>query len=130
MLRGMRGFRPAWWLVVAIALPACMRGCDPGCSCGSRVETCDESSDCSSGTCRRGYCVGDDYVRTDDRCHATTACAERGECSAVRKSSFLGVDPGYECAAVTDQDCRMAKLCRTHGLCARVGPYDVGCGAA
>jgi hypothetical protein len=47
----------------------------------------------------------------------------------VRKSSFLGMDPGYECAATTDQECRMSRQCRTHGRCARVGSYDVGCGA-
>lgn len=125
----MRRRRPAWVLVLAIALPACMRGCDPGCSWNSRAESCRETSDCRAGeTCRSGYCVGTYYAQTDDECRASAACAETGACSAIRKRSFLGLDPGLECAAVTDRDCRQSRRCRTRGLCAR-GPYDVGCAA-
>ena len=130
MLRGMRRFRPSL-LVLAVVLPACMRGCNPGCSCNTPAESCSEPSDCPTGlTCRRGYCIDESFARTDDQCRASVECAERGQCSAIQKRSFLGADPGLECAAVTDDDCRHSKLCKTSGLCARVGPDDVGCGAA
>jgi hypothetical protein len=75
--------------------------------------------------------VGEDFARTDDRCHASVGCAERGECSATKRPTIIfGRDPSLECAAVTDQDCRLSKQCRTHGLCSRNDRYDVGCGAA
>jgi hypothetical protein len=107
-----------WWLAIAIALPACMRGCEPGCSCDPPPQRCTEQSDCTSGTCLHGYCVNDDYAATEARCRTSAACAERGECGAVRKSSFLGLDPGYECAALSDESCRRSQRCLTHGLCA------------
>jgi hypothetical protein len=66
----------------------------------------------------------------DDSCRASLGCAERGECTAIQKASFLGLDPGLECAAVTEQDCRQSKLCRTQGRCSRRDDRDVGCGAA
>ncbi|HUJ61170.1 MAG TPA: hypothetical protein VLX92_21850 [Kofleriaceae bacterium] len=123
----MRAFR---LLVLAIALPACMRGCNPGCSCNGRVEPCTEPSDCPSHeTCRRGYCVDEHYAQIDDDCRASAGCAERGECSAIPRSSFLGLDSTLECAATTDRDCRQSKLCRERGQCAR-NSYDVGCAAS
>ena len=117
------------WLVLAIALPACMRGCDPGCSSNSPAQSCSEQSDCPDQTaCHAGHCVDESYARADEQCRIGAACAERGACEAVRKRSFLGLDPSLECAATSDQACRQSQLCRTRGLCAR-GPYDVGCAA-
>ena len=114
------------WLVFAILLPACMRGCNApagcnfgGCSCDPLPLAYDDPPQ-----------IPPEYKAKEAECRASAACPERGECSAIRKSSFLGADPGLECAAVTDRDCVQAKPCRTHGLCARVGHYDVGCGAA
>ncbi|HEY1813182.1 MAG TPA: hypothetical protein VGG74_12615 [Kofleriaceae bacterium] len=124
----MRSLRPSW-LVLAVVLPACMRGCDSGCTAGSPPVTCHDSSDCPAhSSCRRGDCVDESYARIDDDCRASVACAQRGACTAVRRRSFLGLDPNLECAATTDDDCRRSELCRTRGLCSR-GPYDVGCAA-
>lgn len=126
MLRLMRSLRPSW-LVLAVVLPACMRGCDPGSS--SPPVTCNDSSDCPAHqSCRRGNCVGVDYARIDDECRASVACAQRGACTAIRRRSFLGLDPSLECAATTDEECRQSELCHTRGLCSR-GPSDVGCAA-
>lgn len=124
--------RPSW-LVLAIALSACMRG-NGGCNLGGGTRPgpvlCVEASDCESwATCQRGKCVNADYVRVDDACRASAACAERGDCSAIRRRSFLGLDPSFECAAITDDECRRSARCRTHGLCARNPLYDAGCAA-
>lgn len=111
------------WLWFAILLPACMRGCNtPGCTtsgCG-----------CDPIAVPVTYEDPPEYKAKAAECRAAAACPERGECSAIRKSSFLGADPGLECAAVVDRDCQQSKLCRERGQCARVGHYDVGCGAA
>jgi hypothetical protein len=128
MLRDMRSLRPSL-LVLAIVLPACMRGCNPGCSYNSAAQRCSEQSDCPARTtCHAGYCIDEGYARIDDRCKASAGCADRGECEAITRRSFLGLDPSLECAATTDADCRQSKLCRTRGQCAR-GVGDVGCAA-
>jgi hypothetical protein len=107
-----------------------MRGCDPSCSCSRPADRCTDSSDCAKNlACLRGYCVDPGVALADEDCRKSTACHEQGACTAVRKSSFLGADPGLECAADNDQDCRQSVRCKTRGLCAR-STGDVGCSAA
>ena len=123
---------PAWFAFMIVALPSCMRGCDPSCTCESRrpAEHCTDNSDCTgNNACVRGYCRDHRVALAEEDCRRSNACRDEGACSAIQKSSFLGTDPALECAAVTDQDCRQSMRCKTHGLCApRIS--DVGCRAA
>lgn len=117
------------WIALLIALPSCMRGCNPGCNASRPADHCSDNSDCGKGlACLRGYCVDPMVAMADEDCRKSSACRELGACTAVRKSSFLGTDPGLECAAVTDRECMQSTRCRTHGMCGR-GTTDVGCDA-
>jgi len=73
--------------------------------------------------CRRGYWVRQGYAKIDDDCHAGSAFAKHGQCTAIRKASSIGADPGLEWAAISDEEA-IARLCDARCVRALRGNQD------